>query len=282
MLSKSNGRTEESSEETQVTAHMLMVEALGGKCETCGISENLVIHHRDQNRYNNARNNLVVLCTTHHQNYHNQHKSVNGKTPFEEPTIHVNFSRSEFQRLVFARGNKDWHDFILSLLEPLGSTDRRRDKKMASDYSKRGHEAERVTWEQVIPALFSGTNAKIIRVGGIGKEDGIIDYNGLMFVCHSSDYCLPLDRTYGYIRREKLTACFNRCRIENERGNANTNIAIIFHEVNRNGWIVRLITNPLSIPVDPRGRPIGSEKIDLRILKPNLTLEDFAPKHIQA
>lgn len=256
-----------------------MVEALGGKCEVCGATENLVIHHRDHNHSNNARSNLVILCVPDHRAHH---REVNGKVPFEKQTINVTFNHSEFQQLVVARGSRNWHDFILNLLSRPEPIDRRMDKKLASAYSKRGHTAEDLFWGHTIQELFRGTGAKVTRVGGFGKEDGIIDYNGLTFICDSFDYCIPLDRTYSYVDNRNLTSSFKRYRIEKQRGNSSIVIAVIYHEVNRNGWTVKPVSSPMSIPLDLKGRPTGSQKIDLRILKPGLTLSDFDMKEFMA
>lgn len=39
-------------------------------CERCGSSQNLLIHHRDRNRYNNDSVNLETLCKRCHQIEH--------------------------------------------------------------------------------------------------------------------------------------------------------------------------------------------------------------------
>ena len=39
-------------------------------CELCGSTNNLLIHHKDHNRYNNELSNLIVLCKTCHQENH--------------------------------------------------------------------------------------------------------------------------------------------------------------------------------------------------------------------
>lgn len=40
------------------------------ECEICGSTENLLIHHRDHDRSNNAESNLMVLCKRCHQEHH--------------------------------------------------------------------------------------------------------------------------------------------------------------------------------------------------------------------
>lgn len=41
-----------------------------GECEKCKIKENLQIHHKDKNRYNNNLNNLITLCRSCHWSNH--------------------------------------------------------------------------------------------------------------------------------------------------------------------------------------------------------------------
>lgn len=40
------------------------------KCETCGSRQNLAIHHKDFDHYNNASENLQVLCVSCHMSLH--------------------------------------------------------------------------------------------------------------------------------------------------------------------------------------------------------------------
>lgn len=40
------------------------------RCELCGSTKFLCIHHIDENRHNNDINNLQCLCKKCHQNYH--------------------------------------------------------------------------------------------------------------------------------------------------------------------------------------------------------------------
>lgn len=41
------------------------------KCEECGATSDLVVHHKDENPTNNAKANLMVLCRVCHGNLHN-------------------------------------------------------------------------------------------------------------------------------------------------------------------------------------------------------------------
>lgn len=41
-----------------------------GACEHCGATERLHIHHRDRNKHNQARSNLLVLCLSCHRAEH--------------------------------------------------------------------------------------------------------------------------------------------------------------------------------------------------------------------
>ena len=40
------------------------------KCEWCGATKNLVVHHLDENRYNNTLTNLITICKSCHQKHH--------------------------------------------------------------------------------------------------------------------------------------------------------------------------------------------------------------------
>lgn len=42
----------------------------GSCCEICGSKNNLLVHHRDHNRYNNDKSNLAVWCKKCHQEHH--------------------------------------------------------------------------------------------------------------------------------------------------------------------------------------------------------------------
>ena len=43
------------------------------KCQRCGATENLHVHHIDHNTRNNKLDNLVVLCQSCHISYHRLH-----------------------------------------------------------------------------------------------------------------------------------------------------------------------------------------------------------------
>lgn len=43
------------------------LEHYGRKCQKCGSTKNLVVHHKDGNRHNNNLSNLVVLCWSCHE-----------------------------------------------------------------------------------------------------------------------------------------------------------------------------------------------------------------------
>lgn len=40
------------------------------KCEKCGSTKNLLVHHIDHNRSHNYKANLMVLCKRCHQEHH--------------------------------------------------------------------------------------------------------------------------------------------------------------------------------------------------------------------
>lgn len=45
------------------------------KCERCGSTLNLCVHHRDRNRFNNVPENLETLCKSCHQKEHEVYKN---------------------------------------------------------------------------------------------------------------------------------------------------------------------------------------------------------------
>jgi hypothetical protein len=62
------------------------IECYGAFCAVCGydVEEVLIVHHLDNDRQNNDITNLVVLCPTHHVEYHIgicQGKVLLGSTP---------------------------------------------------------------------------------------------------------------------------------------------------------------------------------------------------------
>lgn len=48
-------------------------------CERCGSTKNLNVHHRDRNRSNNTRENLMILCERCHTTYHNNNGDIGWK-----------------------------------------------------------------------------------------------------------------------------------------------------------------------------------------------------------
>ena len=49
------------------------------KCEWCGSTKNLIVHHADENRYNNNLDNLVTLCRACHQKFHTKRNKKTGR-----------------------------------------------------------------------------------------------------------------------------------------------------------------------------------------------------------
>lgn len=48
------------------------------ECERCGSTSHLLTHHKDEDRYNNAPENLECLCKKCHQNHHRKPLSEEG------------------------------------------------------------------------------------------------------------------------------------------------------------------------------------------------------------
>ena len=53
--------------------------ATSNKCCWCGATENLLVHHLDENRYNNTVENLVVVCKRCHQKHHIKRDPITGR-----------------------------------------------------------------------------------------------------------------------------------------------------------------------------------------------------------
>ena len=49
-----------------MSANQILVHALGGKCVTCGSTDNLELHHTDRDHKNNALQNIQLLCRKCH------------------------------------------------------------------------------------------------------------------------------------------------------------------------------------------------------------------------
>lgn len=49
------------------------------ECIWCSSTDHLLIHHKDENRYNNELDNLIVLCKQCHQKYHTKRDPKTGK-----------------------------------------------------------------------------------------------------------------------------------------------------------------------------------------------------------
>lgn len=50
-------------------------------CNRCGSTENILVHHRDRDRYNNEKSNLEVLCKSCHQIEHEAGKNLHPDSP---------------------------------------------------------------------------------------------------------------------------------------------------------------------------------------------------------
>lgn len=48
-------------------------------CEWCGSKDNLLVHHLDENRYNNDINNLITICKRCHQAHHTVRDITTGR-----------------------------------------------------------------------------------------------------------------------------------------------------------------------------------------------------------
>lgn len=55
------------------------------KCECCGTSENLEVHHKDKDRENNDPSNLLTVCESCHQRIHNMSLEI----PYEDKIVSI-------------------------------------------------------------------------------------------------------------------------------------------------------------------------------------------------
>ena len=53
------------------------IKSLPNKCELCNADTNLCVHHKDKNRHNNTRENLIVLCRSCHAKIHKLYQNFN-------------------------------------------------------------------------------------------------------------------------------------------------------------------------------------------------------------
>ena len=54
----------------QQTIREIAIKSLGGKCSKCGSTDNLQIHHKDNNLRNLKMSNLTLFCTPCHSIFH--------------------------------------------------------------------------------------------------------------------------------------------------------------------------------------------------------------------
>jgi 5-methylcytosine-specific restriction endonuclease McrA len=54
------------------------------KCEDCGFTEDLLVHHIDQDRSNNEFSNFKVLCTSCHAIVHKRITNITKMKPYYE------------------------------------------------------------------------------------------------------------------------------------------------------------------------------------------------------
>lgn len=65
-------------------ARLTALRRVGGRCDECGVTQRLEVHHvmpleRGENRWNSPKNtqaNLIVLCRKHHDQAHHPPRSL--------------------------------------------------------------------------------------------------------------------------------------------------------------------------------------------------------------
>jgi hypothetical protein len=92
-----------------------MLKETVGRCEECGSTENLEIHHKVPVNQggDNMLSNLMVLC----HDCHNKKPKHHWQFPAMFKGMHETFTDEEFERLKQAKDKLTWHEFILQLAE---------------------------------------------------------------------------------------------------------------------------------------------------------------------
>ena len=67
-----------------MSARTILLQLLGNKCEKCGSTKALHIHHKDENRENNDLKNIQLFCASCHKNEHPKKSSLTGMKNFTQ------------------------------------------------------------------------------------------------------------------------------------------------------------------------------------------------------
>lgn len=117
------------------------------KCNKCGSLEKLHIHHKDNNRKNNTKENLEVLCSFCHNSYHKKGKKT-GKPAWNRGKKISEKTRKILSKLSKGKNNgfygKSWEDFGGHPKGMLG-------KKHSDIVKKRISDASKLAWQKRRP-----------------------------------------------------------------------------------------------------------------------------------
>lgn len=106
------------------------------QCSVCKTKDKLVIHHKDENRYNNSKENLQVMCVSCHLSYH--HKGVPHKPTFTKH--HTEKSKKLISIATSGKNNgfygKKWEDYGGHPKGMLGKKHTKKTLKKISEVSK--------------------------------------------------------------------------------------------------------------------------------------------------
>ena len=99
-----------------MSARQILLNVLGNKCNSCGSTENLEIHHKDKNPKNSDIRNIELVC-------HNCHLKKHGKSIDGPTTIHASEgTHKELRKIkgeLMASNGKErsFDDVILELIK---------------------------------------------------------------------------------------------------------------------------------------------------------------------
>jgi hypothetical protein len=102
----------------------LGIEAHGEECQVCGATENIIVHHRNEDRSDNRIENLLPLCSSCHGKVHNRHPAVAdlvrelGNRPLPPERTSIRVSQWIADLLYERKGREEkYDDVILQLIE---------------------------------------------------------------------------------------------------------------------------------------------------------------------